>query len=192
MKRKLGALVFSAFASLAVASAAGEDESQERLRDLPPLLREVSDEPGALSLAEGQALSRRISEIRHDTGVKMIALVVFTVAPESIEAYVQRLINHWKRHSRELDNDRFVFIVIAKNDREIRIVPGPGLTWMLKPLSKRELIENVPDLLRKDQYFEALLRIVNKLSQIIADRQRAVRLEWPWQRWRVGESSDDA
>jgi len=174
--RLLSQCVLWACVALSVATAtAGEAPAQ--LRELPPLLRAVSDEPGVLSLTEGQALSRRIAEIERAIGVKMIVLVVATVAPESIEAYMQRLIDHWKRRSRALDNGRFVFVVIAKNDRELRIVPGPGLTWMLKPLSASEMTENVPTLLRRDQYYQALLTIVNRLSQLITDRQRAVQLD---------------
>jgi uncharacterized protein len=179
--RKLGRRAFWAFVALAVVSVAGAAEAPKRLRELPPMLRAVSDEPGVLSLAEGQALSRRIAEIERATGVKLVALVVVTVAPESVEAYVQRLIDHWKRHSHALDNGRFVFVVIAKNDREIRIVPGPDLAWVLKSLSGGAMADTVPKLLRTDQYYEALLTIVNRLSQLIADRieARAAGQGWP-------------
>lgn len=179
--RKLARRVFWAFVVLAVASVAGAGEAPLPLRELPPLLRAVSDEPGVLSLAEGQMLSRRIAEIERATGVKMVALVVVTVAPESVEAYVQRLVDHWKRHSRALDNGRFVLVVIAKNDREIRIVPGPDLAWVLKSLSGGAMAGTVPKLLRTDQYYEALLTIVNRLSQLIADRTeaRAAGQGWP-------------
>jgi hypothetical protein len=44
-------------------------------------LRAVSDEPGVLSLAEGQTLSRRIAEIARATGVKLVTVVKVTVAP---------------------------------------------------------------------------------------------------------------
>jgi hypothetical protein len=79
---------------------------------------------------------------------------------------VQRLVDHWKRRSRALDNERFVFVVIAKNDCELRIVPGSELAWILKLLSGNEMTERVPTLLRKDQYYEALLTNVNRLSAI--------------------------
>jgi len=169
-------LVGSALITLAGTMAARADEAQA-LRELPPLLRAVSDEPGVLSVAEGRMLSQRIAEVERATGVKLVTMVVVTVAPESVEGYVQRLIDHWTCKSRALDNGRFVFVVIAKNDRELRIVPGPELAWMLKPLSASEMTENVPALLRKDQYYEALQTIVNRLSQLIADRQRAVQLD---------------
>lgn len=177
MRRKRGTRIFWVLVALAVASVAVADEAPTPLRDLPPLLRAVSDEPGVLSLAEGRALSRRIAEIERDTGVKLVAVVVATVAPESVEAYVLRLINHWKRRSRALDNNRFVFIVVSKNDREVRVVPGPDLAWVLKSFSRGEMTENVPKLLRTDRYYEALLTIVNNLSRLITDRQRTVRLE---------------
>jgi uncharacterized membrane protein YgcG len=186
--RLLSRCVLWVCVSLPVATAACAGDRQEPLRELPPLLRAVSDEPGMLSVAEGRALSRHIAElfkittdfeeeIERTTGVKLVTLVVVTVAPESVEAYVQRLIDHWTRQSRALDNGRFVFVVIAKNDRELRIVPGPGLAWMLKPLSGSELTENVPALLRQDQYYEALLTIVNRVSRLITNRQRAVQLD---------------
>jgi len=166
-------LVGSALIALAGTMAARADEAQP-LRELPPLLRAVSDEPGVLSLGEGQALSRRIAEIERDIGVKMIVLVVVTVAPENIDAYVQRLINHWKRSGHALDNGRFVFIVIAKHEREIRIVPGPELAWVLEPLAGKEIAETVPGLLRGDRYYEALLTMVNRIERLIADRRRTV------------------
>lgn len=173
MKRTLVITVLWACISVVAAASPGAGEGQQQLRELPPLLRAVSDEPGVLSLAQGRALSRRIADIERKIGVKMIAVVVVTAAPEGVEAYVQRLINRWKRRSRALDSGRFVFVVIAKNDREIRIVPGPELAWVLRPLAEGEMVEQVPKLLRSDQYYEALLAIVNRLSQLIADRIEA-------------------
>jgi uncharacterized membrane protein YgcG len=177
VKRVLCLWVSSVLVVLAGMSTVPAAEAQGPLRDLPPLLRAVSDEPGVLSVAEGQALSGRIAEIEHATGVKLVMVVVVTVVPESVEAYVQRLIDHWKRRSRALDNGRFIFVVIARNDRELRIVPGPDLSWMLKPLTGNEMTENVPTLLRKNQYYEALLTIVNRVSRLITNRQRAVQLD---------------
>lgn len=176
MKRKICTLLSAVFVSLAVTSASVAGETPEPLRELPPLLRAVSDEPGVLSLAEGRALSRRIADVERDTGVKMIALIVTTVAPESTDAYVQRLVNHWKRHTHALDNGRFAFIVIAKTEREARIVPGPELTWVLRPLTASRLTENAPKLLRNDRYYEALIMIVDDLSRMISNRLRTAAI----------------
>lgn len=95
MKQALGMPLCSAIVSVAVTSASAVGETPERLRELPPLLRSVSDESGALSLAQGQALSRQLSDIERRIGVEIVVVILTTTRPESIEAYVQRLINHW-------------------------------------------------------------------------------------------------
>lgn len=175
MKRALGRFMLWTVVALPLASTACAADGQTPLRELPPLLRAVSDEPGVLSLAEGRALSRRIAEIEHATGVKLVALVVATVAPESVEAYVHRLIDHWKRFSRALDNERFVFVVVAKSDRELRIVPGKPLAWVLKPLTQSEVAVQATGLLKQDKYFEALTAIAEMLARLIADQGSVVQ-----------------
>lgn len=169
MKQKLAMLVCSAFVALAVTSATPADEVPERLRDMPPLLRSVSDEPGVLSLTQGQALSRQISDIERKTKVEIIVVILTTSRPESIEAYVQRLINHWRREGKRLDHGRFVFVAVAKEDRELRIVPSETLVWVLKPLTRSEVAFQAQTLLKQDKYFEALTAITSKLSQLIPD-----------------------
>lgn len=177
MKRKLDMLACSAFVALAVTSATRADEVPARLRDLPPLLRSISDEPGVLSIAQGQALSRQISDIERKTRVEIIVVILTTTHPERMEAYVQRLIDHWRRTSKRLDHGRFVFVAVAKEDRELRIVPGEKLAWVLKPLTQSEVTVQAPALLKPDKYFEALTAIAEKLSRLIADQGSVVLQE---------------
>lgn len=176
-------LVCSALVALAVTSATRADEAPERLRDLPPLLRSVSDEPGALSLAQGQALSRQLSDIERKTKVEIIVVILTTSRPESIEAYVQRLIDHWRHESKRLDHGRFVFVAVAKEDRELRIVPSETFAWVLKPLTRSEVAVQAPALLKQDKYFEALTAIAEKLSQLFADHDGVVLQETETQRF---------
>jgi len=160
---------------VAVTSASAADATPARLRELPPLLRSVSDEPGALSFAEGQALSRRVAEIAQSTRVEIIVVILTTTRPESIEAYVQRLINHWRRVSQRLDHGRFVFVAVAKADRELRIVPSEQLAWVLTPLSRSEVAAQAPALLKQGRYFEAMSAITEQLLQLLKDDVRARR-----------------
>lgn len=167
MKRVLGVLACSALVALAAATATRADEARQPLRELPPLLRAVSDEPGVLSLAEGQALSRRIAEIKQTARVEIIVAILTTSRPETIDAYAQRLVNHWRRASQRLDHGRFVFVAVAKEDRELRIVPSERLAWVLKPLTHSGVMVQAPVLLKQDKYFEALTAIAEKLAQLI-------------------------
>mgnify|MGYP006952644732 CR=1 FL=1 len=97
MNRMLTMLVGSAFVAVGGTTATRAEEVQQPLRELPPLLRAVSDEPGVLSLAEGQALAKTLADIEREAGVTIIVAILTTTRPESIDIYVQRLINRWRR-----------------------------------------------------------------------------------------------
>lgn len=139
------------------------------LRELPPILRAVSGEVGVLSLAEGRDLSRIIDDIERKTRVKVIVLIAETTQPESIEAYVQRLVNRWRRQTEALNSGRFIFVVVAKDDRALRVVPGEKLSSILKPFQASRATAAALALLKQNKYFEALDIIVDKLAQLIAD-----------------------
>jgi uncharacterized protein len=142
--------------------------AQTGLRELPPLLQVISDEVGVLSLQEGRALSRTLDDIEKKTRAKIIVLIAETTQPESVEAYVQRLVNRWRRDRPEgLNNGRFVFVVIAKNDRVVRVVPGEKLASILKPFEQSSATREALAQLKQGKYYEGLGIIVNKLSQLI-------------------------
>lgn len=61
-----------------------------------------------------------------------------------------------------------MFVAVAKEDRELRIVPSEKLAWVLKPLTHGEVMVQALALLKQDKYFEALTAIITKLSQMIA------------------------
>ncbi len=157
-----------------LASFAPSAHGQSALRPLPPLLRSVSDEVGVLSVPQGKALSNKLFDAEKRTSAKIIVVIAATVAPESIEAYAQRLANHWRGHSQALDSGRFVFVVVAKHDRALRIVPGKKLTRVLKPFMDSGIMADARALLKQDKYFEALAAIVDKLSQLIGGARSVV------------------
>ncbi len=139
------------------------------LHALPPILSTVSDEAGVLTVTEGQRLAKLLADIEKETGVTVIVAILTTVRPESIEAYVQRLIDRWRRESKRLDRGRFVFVAVAKEDRELRVVPSKPLAWVLQPLTQSEVAAQAPALLKQDKYFEALSAIAQELSHLFAE-----------------------
>ena len=167
------------FAAWPVATPA---QDQSELRSLPPILSTISDEVGVLTVSQGQILAKTLADIERQTGVKIVVVILTTSLPESIEAYVQRLINRWRRESKRLDDGRFVFVAVAKEDRELRIVPSEKLAWALTPLTRSEVTVQAPALLKQDKYFEALTAIAEKLRQLFADHGGVVLRESETQR----------
>lgn len=83
-------------------------------------------------------------------------------------------LNELWRASKRLDHGRFVFVAVAKEDRELRIVPSEKLAWVLKPLTQSEVWIQAPALLRQDKCFEALTAITEELSRLISDKGSVV------------------
>lgn len=144
-------------------------QNQPTLQPLPPLLRQVSDAVGVMSIAEGRVLSNLLAEIEEKTRTKIIVVIMPTVAPESVEDYAQRLADRWLNSGRIQEGGRFVFVVIAKEDRALRVLPSRKLVWLLKPLENSETVREVPRLLREDRYYEALTAIARKVSDLVAE-----------------------
>lgn len=157
-------------ALLVLGSMALPAHGQPRQRSLPPVLSTLSDEVGVLTVPQGRKLAKTLSDIEEKTGVTVVMVILATARPEDIEAYVQRLIDHWRRESKRLDHGRFVFVVVAREDRAVRIVPSKKLAWLLQAIGDSEAAVKVPALLKQDKYFEALIVIAQKLSQLITDQ----------------------
>lgn len=136
---------------------------------LPPLLNPVSDAAHVLSISEGSALMDLLYRIEKTTRTRVIMLILPTVAPETIGAYVERLANYWRDRGGIREGGRFVFVVIAKEDGMMRIWPSRSLAWVLKPLEESEAMREVPELLADDKYYQALNGIARTLARMIQE-----------------------
>lgn len=140
-----------------------------KLQPLPPVLRTLSDAADALSVRQGRALSDLLYRVELKTDAKIVVLILPTVAPETVEDYAQRLLKYWRSNGGISDDQRFVFIVIAKNDRAMRILPSRRLAWVLKPLGKSEAMQHARQFLADNEYYRALITITEKLSQLLSE-----------------------
>ena len=138
----------------------------QALRELPPLLRAISDEVGVISVSDGRALSRHIARVEDERGIKIIVVIAETVKPEDIDDYTRRLVAHWRAGSHALDSGRYVFIVLALKDRELRITPGARTVQMVEDVERSAALDALPPLLRQGRYFEALDAIVKQLERL--------------------------
>jgi uncharacterized protein len=141
--------------------------AQEALRQLPPMLRAISDELGVLSESEGQALSKRVADIQQESRVRIIVVIAETTLPESIESYSHRLLAHWRANRPPPEGVEDVVIVFAITDRTLRIAAGMGMAAVVARVSNNKLMLDTGALLRSRKYFSAAALIVERLSQAI-------------------------
>lgn len=142
----------------------------QELRPLPPLLRTLSDEVGALSVEEGRALSRSAEEIFDRTGVRVIIVIAETTRPEEMEDYTERLGQRWKRE-RHLVPERSIFVVLAVQDREFQVMPGKGLDFVDRELKRPEAYAGLVPLFRERRYFDALMSVNHRLLDMLLRRK---------------------
>jgi uncharacterized protein len=144
--------------------------AQSAVRPLPPYLRDISDEVGALSDKEGQALAGMIADLQRERGVRLIIVIAETTAPESIEDYTKRLSGDWLARRPPLYGEERVFAVVDTTDRAVRIATGEKMAPLIDQISKSQFMTDLLPLFSRHEYFQALRIIVERLSQAIMQR----------------------
>ncbi|MCD0506277.1 YgcG family protein, partial [Bordetella petrii] len=92
---------------------------------MPALKARVTDTTGTLDAARRQALEQRLEALEQRKGAQVAVLMVPTTAPDTIEQYAIRVFDQWKLGRQNTDDG--VLLVLAKDDRTLRIEVGYGL-----------------------------------------------------------------
>ena len=106
---------------------------------VPPLSGRVVDLTGTLSSADIAALSQRLKDLEARKGSQVAVLIVPTTQPETIEQFSIRVADAWKIGRRRIDDG--ALLVVAKNDRHLRIEVGYGLEGSLTDLTTKRIID---------------------------------------------------
>ena len=127
-----------AFCVAALLLAAGLARAQDVL-PVPPLAGRVIDQTGTLSAAQKQALDSKLAAIETQRGSQIVVLMVATTQPEDIAAYAQRIADSWKIGRRDVGDG--LLIVVAKNDRRMRIEVAKTLEGAIPDLAAKRIID---------------------------------------------------
>ena len=106
---------------------------------VPPLSGRVVDQTGTLSVSEISALTDRLKDLETRKGSQLAVLIVPTTAPETIEQFSIRVAEAWKIGRKKIDDG--AILVVAKNDRKLRIEVGYGLEGALTDVTARRIID---------------------------------------------------
>jgi uncharacterized protein len=106
---------------------------------VPTLGARVIDQTGTLSAAQRSALDSKLAAFEQASGPQIVVLLVATSQPEDIASYAQRVADTWKIGRREVGDG--VLIVVAKNDRRVRIEVAKALEGAVPDLAARQIID---------------------------------------------------
>jgi uncharacterized protein len=106
---------------------------------VPSLTTRVTDLAGVLDAAERARLERKLEAFEREKGVQFAVLVVPTTQPDSIEQYSIRVVDAWKLGRKGVDDG--ALLIVALQDRALRIEVGRGLEGVLTDLVSHRIIE---------------------------------------------------
>ncbi len=133
---------------------------------VPPLSGHVVDQTGTLSVEQKAVLEQDLAAFESAKGSQLAVLMVATTAPEAIEQYSLRVAEKWKLGRKRVDDG--AILVIAKDDRALRIEVGYGLEGALTDLtSKRIIDETIVPRLRRQDYFGGILAGIGRIIDVV-------------------------
>ncbi|TXF11289.1 TPM domain-containing protein [Pelomicrobium methylotrophicum] len=161
MKRALSRLAASALlAALALALPLHAQAP------VPELRARVTDLAGMLSDAQRQALAQRLAAFEKKKGSQIAVLIVPTVRPETIEQYAIRVAEQWKLGRKGVDDG--VLVLVARDDRQLRIEVGYGLEGVLSDaLAKRIIAEVMVPYFREGDFYGGLSAGIERIIGVI-------------------------
>jgi uncharacterized protein len=106
---------------------------------IPPLTGRVVDQTGTLSESDKAALTQRLKDLEARKGSQIAVLIVPTTQPETIEQFSIRVAEAWKIGRKKIDDG--ALMVVAKNDRHLRIEVGYGLEGSLTDVTTHRIID---------------------------------------------------
>ena len=147
---------------------------------VPPLSGQVVDQTGTLSAGDIASLTQTLKNLETRKGSQIAVLIVPTTDGEAIEQFSLRVAEAWKIGRKKIDDG--ALLVIAKNDRRLRIEVGYGLEGALTDVtSKRIIDEDITPKFKSGDFAGGVSAGVNRIVRV-AEGEKLPEPEPPhWQ-----------
>jgi uncharacterized protein len=108
--------------------------------ELPALTGRIVDNAGMLDSATKAELTRKLEDFEKKSSDQIVVATVPDLDGDDIESYANRLFRAWGLG--EAGEDNGVLLLVARDDRKMRIEVGYGLEGSLTDLHSKLIIEN--------------------------------------------------
>jgi len=105
---------------------------------VPPLTSRVTDLTGTLSGGAVARIESKLAALEAKKGSQLAVLIVPSTQPEEIEQYGIRVADAWKLGRKAIDDG--AILIVAKNDRRVRIEVGRGLEGAMPDVIANRII----------------------------------------------------
>lgn len=133
---------------------------------VPPLAARVTDLTATLDAAQKQQLESRLAQFEAKKGAQIAVLLLPTTEPETIEQYGLRVAEAWKLGRKGVDDG--ALLLIAKDDRAMRIEVGYGLEGVLPDaIAKRIIAETITTHFKSGDYYRGIAAGIEQMIAVI-------------------------
>jgi uncharacterized protein len=133
---------------------------------VPALGGRVTDQTSTLTDEQKSALEQTLRSFEARKGSQVAILIVPSTAPETIEQYALRVAEQWKPGRKNVDDG--ALLVVAKDDRTLRIEVGYGLEGALTDAaSKRIISEIIVPRFRQGDFYGGIAAGVDRILRVI-------------------------
>jgi uncharacterized protein len=174
--RGLAALAVAAAVALAPAAWAQAPVS------IPKFEARVTDLTGTLTAEQQASLEQKLAAFEARKGSQLALLIIPTTQPDAIEQYSIRVVDAWKLGRKKPEDG--VLLLVAKDDRALRIEVGRGLEGALTDItSKRIIAETITPLFRQGDFYGGINAGFDQIIRVV-DGEPLPPPDEQWQRGR--------
>ena len=133
---------------------------------VPPLTGRVVDQTGTLSSGDIASLQQTLRAFESRKGSQIAVLIVPTTDGEAIEPFSLRVAEAWKIGRKKIDDG--ALLVVAKNDRKLRIEVGYGLEGALTDVTAKRIIdEDITPKFKSGDFAGGVSAGINRMIKVI-------------------------
>jgi len=134
--------------------------------DVPKLTRHVTDLTGTLSPQQVDQLDAQLVALEKGKGAQLVVLMVPTTQPQDIAEYSLAVAEANKIGRKGTDDG--LLLLVAKNDRRVRIEVGYGLEGAVPDAATARIIrEYIAPKFRTNDYYGGINDAVGALTQLV-------------------------
>jgi uncharacterized protein len=175
MRFVLAALALAAAACGQSDATADKQAAQPRVEFAPTkapirLTGRVVDEAGLIDPATEQLLTQRLAALEAQTTDQVVVVTIPTLEGQTIEKVALDLGNRWGIGRADLDNG--VLLLVAPNERKVRIEVGFGLEGLLSDEKAAAVVRSMLPEFRDHRMQDGILKGVDGIETILLSDKR--------------------
>jgi uncharacterized protein len=133
---------------------------------IPKLEARVTDLTGTLTASQQSSLEEKLQQFEARKGSQIALLILPTTQPEDIAQFGIRLAEAWKIGRAKVDDG--AILIVAKDDRTMRIEVGRGLEGALPDITAGRIInDTIAPLFRQGDFFGGVNAGLDQMMRVV-------------------------